>query len=277
MIGWLAAAAMAGGEAADRHTDAHAPAKPAASSSKSKSTSSSKAKVVEHAAPHWTYEGDEGPSHWGELAPEFETCSSGHAQTPIDLNTRYAESVGLDDAVFHYHPVPAKIVNNGHTIQVNLEVGNAIEIDSTYYELVQFHLHTPSEHRVNGKPYPMELHLVHKDAAGHLAVMGVFVTEGEENQALASVFDNMSGKVAQEKALSDAYDPAAILPEDHRFFRYTGSLTTPPCSEDVRWMVLGASISASAEQIEKFHGLFENNARPVQALNGRTVLVDATP
>lgn len=228
-------------------------------------------------APHWTYEGEEGPAHWAELSPDFHACGDGHAQTPIDVNSRYAETVGLDDVLFHYHPVAGKVVNNGHTVQATLGAGNAIEVDGGYYELLQFHEHSPSEHRLDGKSFPLELHLVHSDATGHLAVVGVFVTPGPANPALEPFLAAMSPKVAAEKPLAAPYDPAALLPAHHDVYRYTGSLTTPPCTEGVRWIVMATPVTASEEQIERIRALYEHNARPIQALNGRMVLSDATP
>ncbi|MEQ1503220.1 MAG: carbonic anhydrase family protein [Myxococcota bacterium] len=229
-------------------------------------------------APHWTYEGETGPAHWAELSPEWATCGDGHAQTPIDLNTRFAESVGLDDVVLHYHPTDATVVNNGHTIQVDVAGGNAIELDGEHYDLAQFHLHTPSEHRLDGQSYEMELHLVHKDARGNLAVIGVFLQPGPATPALDEVFDTMAGlKTGKKDDLPTPIDPLALLPHRQAMVRYSGSLTTPPCSEGVRWIVMTTPITVSPEQIVAFHDLYEHNARPLQALRGRAVLVDATP
>ena len=225
---------------------------------------------------HWTYEGDAGPSHWAELSPEWAKCGAGRAQTPIDINTDYADRIGLDDPVFHYHPLAPKIVNNGHTIEVDLPKGDAIELDGSYYELVQFHFHAPSEHRLNGRQYPMELHLVHKDAEGNLVVVGVFLEPGDALSTLGPVFDGMGLKTGQEKQLGVEVDPRGLVPADHSLLRYEGSLTTPPCSEGVRWVVFTHPMTVSPEQIGAFTKLYTGNARPVQALNGRTLLVDQT-
>jgi carbonic anhydrase len=225
---------------------------------------------------HWTYEGAEGPEHWGELSPEWAKCSTGHAQTPIDINHAYAEPIGLDDVVFHYHPLQSNILNNGHTIQVNLPQGDAIEVDGDYYELAQFHFHAPSEHKLDGRRYPIELHLVHKDAKGNLAVVGIFLEEGAENKGLDPVFATMELKAGQEKPIASELDVSLFLPPDHEMMRYTGSLTTPPCSEGVRWIVFTQPVTASAEQLGRFQKMYDHNARPIQALNGRTLLQDAT-
>jgi carbonic anhydrase len=231
---------------------------------------------ADHGQPHWTYDGAEGPEHWGELSPEWAKCSTGHSQTPIDINHAYAEPIGLDDVVFHYHPLQSKILNNGHTIQVNLPQGDAIEVDGDYYELAQFHFHAPSEHKLDGRRFPLELHLVHKDAKGNLAVVGIFLEEGPESNGLDPVFASMELKAGQEKPISSSLDASLFLPPDHEMMRYTGSLTTPPCSEGVRWIVFTQPVSASAEQLEHFLKMYHHNARPIQALNGRTLLQDAT-
>ncbi|MEZ4235456.1 MAG: carbonic anhydrase [Myxococcota bacterium] len=226
---------------------------------------------------HWSYDGETGPAHWSELSPDFAACAQGRQQTPVDVNLRYADTVGLEDLVLHYHPSHSSLLNNGHTVQASLEKGNAVELDGKYYELLQLHFHSPSEHRLNGKLYPMEMHLVHKDAEGHLAVVGVLIEEGEATPAFDPVFAEMAIKAGQEKELKGELDPAALLPARHELVRYSGSLTTPPCSEGVRWTLYTEPVTLSAKQIEQFKKLYDHNARPIQALNGRPLLVDATP
>lgn len=251
-------------------------AKAAKPSAKGAAKAAPKAKEPEPI--HWTYEADaSGPEHWAELSPEFALCATGHAQTPIDLNTRYADEVGLDDIVFHYHPATPTIVNNGHTIQANWPGDSAIELDGEYYSLLQFHVHTPSEHRLDGKQYDMELHLVHKDARGDLAVIGVFLEAGLGTPALTQVFDAMNLKAGQQAVLPVPLDPVGLLPADSAVVRYHGSLTTPPCSEGVRWTVFRTPLSVTSEQIAAFKAMYEHNARPIQPVRGRAILVDATP
>ncbi|MEO8084544.1 MAG: carbonic anhydrase family protein [Ardenticatenales bacterium] len=226
-------------------------------------------------AHHWSYSGETGPDHWGTLEADFGTCASGQEESPIDIpSASTLNSTGLE---FHYAPGPLTIVNNGHTIQVNVPAGSSATIDGQRYDLAQFHFHNPSEHLVDGQNTPLELHLVHKNAAGGLAVVGVFIKEGAENAALKSVFDNLPAEAGDPKAIDGAtVDPGALLPADHAYWRYNGSLTTPPCSEGVKWHVMKASIEASAGQIAAFKAIYSGNARPVLAMNARTFLTPET-
>jgi carbonic anhydrase len=220
---------------------------------------------------HWTYEGTTGPAHWAELSTEFKTCEIGRKQTPINLT---GAARGNEPAVtFDYHAFPLKIVNNGHTIQVNASPGSSITIGETKYELAQFHFHHPSEHQIEGKATEMELHLVHKSAAGGLAVVGVFLETGKENAALKPVFDQLPTSQGPEVAAKGSIDPAQLLPASGGFYRYAGSLTTPPCSEGIVWTVFKEPIELSAAQAKQFSDLFKNNARPLQALHGRSLVV----
>jgi carbonic anhydrase len=222
------------------------------------------------AHPHWSYEGDTGPAHWGELQPDFKVCQLGLEQTPIDLDEAMkgaAGSIALD-----YKPLPLRILNNGHTIQVNADAGCSCTIGGTKYELLQFHFHHPSEHLLAGKPFDLECHFVHKSAAGALAVVGVFIKPGEKNAALAPLFDAMPANEGPEVKAGGSIDVAALLPKSAGYFRYMGSLTTPPCSEGLTWTVYKEPIEASPAQIKQFASLFANNARPVQRKNRRFVI-----
>jgi carbonic anhydrase len=219
---------------------------------------------------HWTYEGATGPDHWAELSSEFKTCQIGQKQTPINLT---GAARGNEAAPkFDYHAFPIKILNNGHTIQVNAAPGSSITIGETKYELAQFHFHHPSEHLLDGKAFEIELHLVHKSAAGGLAVVGVFLKQGKENAALKAVFDQMPAKEAPAAEVKGSVDPAQLLPAARGFYRYAGSLTTPPCSEGIVWTVFKEPIELSPAQAKQFSDLFENNARPVQSLHGRSLV-----
>lgn len=222
-------------------------------------------------APHWGYEGTGGPSHWGELSADFKTCQLGTQQTPIDLGSGVKAQFDKPFSL-SYKPVPGKIVNNGHTIQVNLEKGCSCVIEGTSYDLLQFHFHHPSEHLIAGKRFNMELHLVHKAENGALAVVGVFLTEGPANAVLKPVFDGMPQSTGGEKPLPDALNPAGLLPPARGYFRYMGSLTIPPCTEGLTWTVFKDAVPVSGEQIRKFAGLFPNNARPVQERHQRFIL-----
>jgi carbonic anhydrase len=164
---------------------------------------------------------------------------------------------------------------NGHTIQVNYDEGSSITYNETTYQLVQFHFHHPSEHTVNGEPAAMEIHFVHKDAAGNLAVVGVLLVEGEaDNQAYASVFTHLPAEESEPQTSDIKVNAADMLPESRTFYTYTGSLTTPPCTQGVRWLLLTEPIELSAAQLAAFNAIFEHNARPVQPLNDRDLLQD---
>lgn len=218
--------------------------------------------------PHWGYSGAEGPEHWAGLAPEFSACS-GRNQSPIDLsNFIEAELSAIE---FDYRTGGIEILNNGHTVQVNYSPGSSITVEGHTFNLKQFHFHSPSENHVNGESFPMEGHLVHADDAGNLAVVAVMFTEGEANETLAEAWAEMPE--AGEKRKLPTLSVEGILPADRDYYRFNGSLTTPPCSEGVWWLVMKNAVSASENQIRRFSGVmgFPNN-RPVQATNARPVL-----
>lgn len=227
----------------------------------------------EHA--HWTYEGEEGPEFWGEIDPQYSLCAVGRAQSPIDIAG--GQGVDLQDITFNYQPSTIQMVNNGHTIQVSYDAGSSITYNETDYALLQFHFHHPSEHTLAGETFDMELHLVHQDTNGGLAVVGVLLQAGEEtNQSLAPIFDNLPTTANEAVAIRGTINAADFLPAEHLYYTYTGSLTTPPCTQGVRWLVLQEPVEISAEQMEAFAALFEMNARPVQPLNNRDLLADAS-
>jgi carbonic anhydrase len=221
--------------------------------------------------PHWTYEGDAGPSHWGELAPDYKTCQLGVEQTPIDLKTPITAELGKAVDVA-YQSRRFRIVNNGHTIQVNVEAGSSCTIAGEQYDLVQYHFHHPSEHLLAGKGFDLECHFVHRAASGKLAVLGVFVTPGAENATLKPIFDAMPAEEGRERYVATPVNPADLLPRGNGFFRYMGSLTTPPCTEGLTWTVFKNAIEASPAQIRQFAAMFPNNSRPLQGLNRRFLL-----
>ena len=173
---------------------------------------------------------------------------------------------------FDYQASPAEVVNNGHTVQVNLTNAGGIEIDGKPYRLVQFHFHTPSEEHIAGKGFPMVAHFVHQAADGRLAVVAVLFKEGEKNQALESVFDAMPPKAGEKVELAGSFAPQTVLPQQQGYYAFAGSLTTPPCSEDVQWRVLKQPVELSHAQLAQFQHLYAKNARPIQALNGREIL-----
>ncbi|MGB4811941.1 MAG: carbonic anhydrase family protein [Methylophilaceae bacterium] len=219
---------------------------------------------------HWEYSGETGPQNWATLTPEFGACS-GKNQSPINL-TGFIEA-NLKPIKFSYTSVGSEIVNNGHTVQVNYATGSSITLDGIQYELKQFHLHAPSENLINGKSYPMEAHLVHADKDGNLAVVGVMLAEGKENKALAKIWPQIPREAGEKQTLSSAVTASGLLPTNRDYYRFNGSLTTPPCSEGVRWLVMKKPITASKQQIETFtQAIHHANNRPIQPANARPVL-----
>jgi carbonic anhydrase len=224
-------------------------------------------------APHWSYDGATGPGRWASLANEYSACSMGHEQSPVDLAK--AELEGSVDLAFHYASGGASIVDNGHTIQVDVAKGSTLELGGRHFDLVQFHFHGPSEHTVGGRSFPLEVHFVHKDAQGKLAVVGVFVEPGGANSALGPIVKSLPPTPGRAEAVDGSVDPGRMLPKQHSSFQYAGSLTTPPCTEGVAWSVLVAPVTMSQEQIDVIRGRLRGaNNRPIQPLNDRTLFVD---
>ncbi|HEY0835147.1 MAG TPA: carbonic anhydrase family protein [Azospirillum sp.] len=220
---------------------------------------------------HWGYAEHNGAHKWGELSPDFKTCTFGTDQSPIDLSKGIAADAGAPQ--LDWKAVPLKVVNNGHTIQVNAPAGGTMTLRGKAYSMLQFHFHSPSEHTLDGKSFPMEVHFVHKAADGELAVLGVFMDQGARHDATEAIWAAMPEQAGPETEVAGAtVDPNAFLPKGRRHFRYMGSLTTPPCSEGVVWTMLRESIAVSADQIARFAKLFPLNARPVQPLNRRFLL-----
>jgi carbonic anhydrase len=223
------------------------------------------------AKAHWSYSGPDGPSHWGDLEPDFATCKTGEHQAPIDIKDAKSDST-LPPIQFDYKPSPLKIINNGHTIQINLKSGGSITIGGAQYQLVQFYFHKPSEEAINGKHFDMSVHLVHQDAGGKLAVVAVLLKSGKENQFIQSLWNNLPAEEGKEYAPGNVtVNVASLLPVDRNYYTFDGSLTTPPCSEGVEWFVLKTPVELSAAQIAAFAKLYQMNARPIQPLNGREV------
>ena len=218
-----------------------------------------------HAAPHWDYEGPMGPENWGK---EFPTCAKGKSQSPLDIKGPF-EKVKISIAT-DYKNGPLKILNNGHTIQVNVEAGSKVRIDGIPFDLLQFHFHKPSEELVDGKPAAMVIHFVHKNAAGQLAVIGVLLKEGNENPGIKTLWANLPAKEGPEVMPENvSFNPTNLLPREMDFFSYEGSLTTPPCTEKVRFFILKSQVNSAREQVGAFP--FKKNARPVQPLNERVI------
>ncbi|CAM4228127.1 carbonic anhydrase [Lederbergia lenta] len=232
------------------------------------------AESSEKPTAQWSYEGETGPEHWGELDPLFSACIQGNEQSPINIEfSQVKTSEKLENIEIQYKPTPFSIVNNGHTVLANaVTPSNSIVVEGKEYKLVQFHFHTPSEHQFNNQNFDMELHLVHQDATGKLAVLGVMIQEGKENEKLAPVWDVLP-KVETEKdtLIKEPVNLQTLLPSDQTFFQYNGSLTTPPCTEEVKWVVFEKPIEMSKEQIQAFQQIFPDNHRPVLHLNKREI------
>jgi carbonic anhydrase len=225
-----------------------------------------------HADPahSWTYFGEHGPQHWADLSPEFAACGSGKAQSPIDI--AYPHAAQLPPIQFAYSASPLKVIDNGHSIQVNYAPGSTISIAGKTYELVQFHFHHPSEEEISGKQSPMVAHLVHKDSQGKLAVVAVLIEQGDPNPLINALWDNLPPRKNKEvESDSVEVNAADLLPSNHNYYTFDGSLTTPPCTEGVSWYVLETPVSFSKAQIEKFASIYPGNARPIQPLNNRVV------
>jgi carbonic anhydrase len=219
----------------------------------------------------WGYEGRNGPDSWGGLSKDYYLCKQGDTQSPIDL-ARF-EGIPAAEIEFDYRLSPLQIVNNGHTIQVNYAPGSGIAVNGERYELLQFHFHTPSEHAVQGDRSAMEMLLVHKSAEGKLAVIGILMNLGDENIALNEVWSQIPRNPGREQTVDRVLINARdFLPRDTRYYRYMGSLTTPPCSEGVNWYVLASPVTASMQQVEQFSRVIGENARPLQAVKNRLIL-----
>jgi carbonic anhydrase len=241
---------------------------------------------------NWSYSGATGPDHWGELAPEFALCSTGKSQSPIDITSTVPEKQSL---ALHYYPSTMiimldgpthleilgkqTITNTGHSVQLNFPAKNPQEMlnyAGKHYHLIQFHFHTPSETKLNGKTYPMEIHFVHQGDDGAVAVLAVLVDKGATNPTLQSILDNVpkTEKIPQD-IKGKRINPVNLVPDDKTFYHFVGSLTTPPCSEGLEWVVLKNTIAASPQQIEKFNATSHgDNVRPVQSLNDRKVFYE---
>ncbi|MCW1401238.1 carbonic anhydrase family protein [Novosphingobium sp. MW5] len=227
-----------------------------------------------HAKPHWTYDGEAGPEHWGELSEDFKACKTGRMQSPIELGVADVEAKFAVRVA--YRPGPLTVVNNGHTIQATFAPGSTLSSGISRYKLLQVHFHTPSEEVVYGISYPMVAHFVHIDYAGNLAVLGVLFEEGAHNPELEKLVKAAPRKESEPETVKGVtFDPSKLLPANLSVYRYEGSLTTPPCTEGVRWHVARQRVTASAAQIAALHAIMGDNARPVQPIYGRVLVAGA--
>lgn len=228
---------------------------------------------------HWGYDGDDGPSAWASLDPVYALCGTGKGQSPINIEKKDAK--GGTNWHFDYKTTSLKIahnehmddiIDNGHTIQVSVNEGSDFTFGDKTYHLKQFHFHTPSEHTIDGKHLPMEMHLVHQSEDKSLAVVSVFFEEGKANDNIAKIVANLPNTKGESKHLQDVnLELNHYLPEHNHAYHYMGSLTTPPCSEQVQWVVLQKPLIASTEQIKAFSSRIGANNRPIQPANGRTI------
>ena len=226
-------------------------------------------------ATHWGYTGHEGPSNWGDLDAKYTACKTGLSQSPINISKKVTVEVdNLEKIDFDYRTGASEVVNNGHTIQVNVKGGSSIKVDGIEFDLKQFHFHTPSENQIDGKNFPLEAHFVHASKDGKLAVVAVMFEDGKENSTLKKIWNKMPHKAGQKAGCGlSSKIIKGILPDDKDYYRFSGSLTTPPCSEGVRWFVMEDYSHISAAQTKEFLELFHHaNNRPVQAVNARKVM-----
>ena len=227
---------------------------------------------------HWGYRGVEGPEHWALVKPSYMTCETGRQQSPINiLMPRHGHD--QEDLQFHYQPTPLTIRNNGHTIQVNYREGSFLRLNGQTYKLRQFHFHDPSEHHIDGKVFPMEMHLVHQNDHGHIVVVGILLILGEENLVFSEVEKWMQQHTGhqlpakgEEVVTNLTFNLMDLLPHNTHHFSYHGSLTTPPCSEGVQWIVLKTPIEISQIQADRSMTTIGPNARPLQPLHQRELL-----
>lgn len=225
--------------------------------------------AAEHHA-HWNYEGETGPARWGSLGAADHVCSTGHQQSPIDITGSI--NARQPPLRIDWRKRPDTIANNGHTIQLNLADGDMLDVGGRRYRLTQFHFHHPSEHLVDGKSFAMEAHFVHAAEDGELAVVGVFIVAGKPNATFSKIVSTMPQQQGPPVAADPAIDPSRLLPAQRTYYRYEGSLTTPPCSETVVWLVLTHHTEVAGDDITRFAKLYPMNARPVQNRDRRFIL-----
>ncbi len=218
---------------------------------------------------HWSYEGESGPANWSKINVDWAKCGNGSRQSPIDI--RDGMKVELEQISFDYHPSSFSVVDNGHTVQVGVSGGNYITVQNRMFELQQFHFHRPSEERINGKAFEMVVHLVHRDAEGRLAVLALLLERGAPQATIQTVWNNLPLEKFETMQPTILLDPAEMLPARRDYYTYMGSLTSPPCSEGVLWLVMKQPVQASPAQMALFSRLYPLNARPIQPASGRII------
>ncbi|MDH5445329.1 MAG: carbonic anhydrase family protein [Gammaproteobacteria bacterium] len=230
-------------------------------------------RAIDHTKTTWGYGDEIGPENWGDLSPDFHLCKKGSRQSPVDITE--TQQVKLGKIQFKYNSRPYNIVNSGHTVQVNMLNGSSIKLDGKLYWLKQFHFHTPSEHLIDGKPADMAVHFVHKARDGKIAVVAVLMDGCFENKTIRQLWKKIPRKPGSKKKISKKsakwINVKSLIPSNRAYYQYMGSLTTPPCTEEVTWIVMRNSTPVSRDQLKVFSDLFGNNARPVQNKNYRVI------
>ncbi len=231
--------------------------------------------LAEGHGTHWGYTGHEGAEHWGDLAPEYSMCKLGKSQSPINIDKKVLACTSDSQKIkFNYTTASKEVVNNGHTIQVNIEDGSSINVDGIEFALKQVHFHTPSENQIEGQSFPLEAHFVHASKNGELAVVALMFEGGAANEFIKKTWEVMPKEADKTASLViSAKEMNELLPQNRDYYRFSGSLTTPPCSEGVRWLVLKKYATISAAQVEEFlHAVHHENNRPIQPINARKVM-----
>jgi carbonic anhydrase len=221
----------------------------------------------------WDYEGKRGALAWGKLDPAYKSCSEGHEQSPIDIHGAHLNKA-LQPIEFHYIGGPVTLEHNGHTIIVHVDPGSYIIAGGVRYDLVQLDFHHPAEEAVKGKLTDMDIHLLHKSADGKLAVVAIRLAEDRStppNAVLAALWPHLPTKTGDTEKVTEIVNPGGLLPPDRGYWTYVGSLTAPPCTEDVRWFVLEQEVTLSRDQLQAFAALFKVNSRPLQDPHGRRI------
>jgi carbonic anhydrase len=223
----------------------------------------------------WDYEGPRGAEHWSELDSQYATCNSGKKQSPIDI--RDTQKTDLPALRFEYRSAPLKyVINNGHTIRVNYHDdpgrGNLLIVGDKRYQLTQLHFHQPSEEYIHGKPYDMVIHLMHEASDGEVVGVAVLLRAGRSNATIQQLWERMPRSEGQQEVAGVDFNPSGMLPHNTGYYMYVGSLTAPPCTEGIKWLVLKTPVDISAAQLSAFSQLYPHDVRPLQPLNGRVVM-----
>ncbi len=243
---------------------------PALASEKPKTHTEGQTQSVKNLHEHWDYLGVENPSHWGMLSTEYKTCEAGNRQSPINITmTHHGDH--QQKLEFHYQTSQLHEMNNGHTIQVSHVSGCRIDLNDHKYKLRQFHFHAPSEHHIEGKAFPMEMHLVHQDEKGHVLVMAVMMETDATQPVLSKLWKWLPAQTKKEVSIPLELSLTDMLPTNTHHYTYSGSLTTPPCTEGVQWIVLKEPMHVTQEDVDQFVHIIGHNARPIQPLGNRHI------